>query len=274
MSLLYRLARRLSRVVGGDSRLARLLRPLTERAIRLTVGRRGLSWAINGVPCRIDPRFRAQLADNYDAGIARLLMGQIRPGQTCLDVGANIGAWVLQFAHAVGPAGRVVAFEPNPAARAILEDHVRMNGLEAIVRVVPVAVGSTPGEVTFLAAGADGMSRIGEANPMLAAESTPITVPVVTLDAWCRENALAPDWLFIDVEGFEGHVLAGATETIRSRGPGLGIVVEMHPSLWPSSGTDREGVARGIAAVGRRPVPLTGQSDPLGEYGHVLLEPV
>jgi FkbM family methyltransferase len=271
MSLLYRLARRLAGAVGPDSRLVRTVRPLAERAIRWTVGRRGLAWEINGVPCRIDPRFRAQLAHTYDATLAEFLKGKVRPGQTCLDVGANVGAWVIQFAHAVGPTGRVVAFEPNPAARAVLEEHVRLNHLEPVARVVPAAVGAAPGEVTFFAAGADGMARIGEPNPMLAGQATPISVPVVTLDGWCRENGVTPDWLFIDVEGFEGHALAGAVEVVRSREPG--IVVEMHPSLWPASGTSRDEVAARIAALGRRPVPLTGQADPLGEYGHVALEP-
>jgi FkbM family methyltransferase len=272
MSLLYRLARRLAGAVGPDSRLAQAVRPLAERAIRWTVGRRGLAWEINGVPCRIDPRFRAQLARNYDARLAAFLKGKVRPGQTCLDVGANVGAWVIQFAHAVGPTGRVVAFEPNPAACAVLQEHIRLNYLEPVARVVPAAVDAAPGKVTFFASGADGMARIGEPNPLMAGRATPITVPVVTLDGWCRENGVTPDWLFVDVEGFEGHALAGAVEVVRSRG--AGIVVEMHPSLWPASGTSRDEVAARIAALGRRPVPLTGQADPFGEYGHVVLEPV
>jgi hypothetical protein len=68
--------------------------------------------------------------------------------------------------------------------------------------------------------------------------------------------------------------LAGAANLIRARGPALGIVVEMHPSLWAASDTSRDKVAAQIAALGRRAVPLTGQVDPLGEYGHVVLEPI
>ena len=271
MNFFYRVARSASRVVGSNSVAARVVRPVAERVLLWTTGSRGLDWEINGVRCRIDPRFRAQLARNYDAHLAAILRDKVHPGQTCLDVGANIGAWVIQFANFVGPTGQVVAFEPNPDARAVLENHIRLNHLETVARVVPTAVGGASGEVSFFAAGSDGMSRIGEPNPQLAGKATPITVPMVTLDAWCRENVVLPDWLFIDIEGYEGHALEGAAELIRFRGPDLGIVVEMHPSLWPASGTTRDEVAARIAAVARRPVPLTGQTDPLGEYGHVLL---
>jgi FkbM family methyltransferase len=274
MSIFYRVARSVSRAVGSDSAVARLARPVTERVLRAVAGRSGLAWQVNGIPCRIDPRFRAQLARTYDAHLAAWLQQGVKPGQTCLDVGANIGAWVIQFGRMVGPSGKVVAFEPNPGARAVLDDHIRMNDLGGVARVVPAAVGAAAGEVTFFAAGADGMSRIGQPNPGLDMPSEKITVPVVTLDAWCRENEIAPDWLLIDVEGFEGHVLAGATGLVTARGPALGVVVEMHPSLWPASGTTRDEVAARIAAVGRRAVPLSGQADPFAEYGHVRLDSV
>lgn len=272
MSFLYRVARSVSRAVGPNSLVARAVRPPVEWILRQAAGRRGLAWEINGVACRIDPRFRAELARTYDAHLAALLRDKVKPGQTCLDVGANIGAWVIQFAHLVGPTGRVVAFEPNPGARAVLERHVALNHTGGVVRVVPVAVGAEAGEVTFFAAGSDGMSRIGSPNPGLAEASRPIPVPVVALGPWCGENGVVPDWMLIDVEGFEGHVLAGAADLIRGRGAALGIVVEMHPTLWPASGTSADEVRARIAAVGRRAVPLSGQADPFADYGHVLLE--
>jgi len=274
VSVFYNVARFVSRAFGPNSAVVRAVRPISERVLRSVVGRRGLAWEINGVPCRINPQFRAQFARYYDAALAAILQKEINSGQVCLDVGANIGVWVIQFASLVGPTGRVVAFEPNPGARAVLEEHIGLNDLGSVVRVVPAAIGAVPGEVAFFAAGADGMSRIGEPNPLLAERVVTMTVRVTTLDSWCRENAVRPDWLFIDIEGYEGHALAGAAETIRTVGPNLGIVVEMHPTLWSASGTTRDEVAARIADLGRRAVPLTGQADPFGEYGHVRLEPL
>src|ERR1039458_7626249 len=38
----------------------------------------------------------------------------LRPGDVCIDVGANIGYYTLIMSKAVGPQGQVYAFEPVP----------------------------------------------------------------------------------------------------------------------------------------------------------------
>jgi hypothetical protein len=102
----------------------------------------------------------------------------------------------------------------------------------------------------------------------------PIGVQIVTLDEYCRTARVQPDWLLIDIEGFEIAALEGASATIRSRGRDLGIVVEMHPNAWGSARTTRERAESVLRELGRRPVPLTGQSDPLADHGLVFLEHV
>jgi hypothetical protein len=84
----------------------------------MTLGR-GISWSINGVPCRIDPRQRHRMARRYDEPVARWLASHVKPGDFCANVGGNVGVYALQFAHWTGPDGRVVVFEPNPHARTI-----------------------------------------------------------------------------------------------------------------------------------------------------------
>jgi hypothetical protein len=96
---------------------------------------------------------------------------------------------------------------------------------------------------------------------------------VITLDAFAQARCLAPDWLVIDVEGFEIAVLRGAHELIRSRGNALGIIVEMHPSSWPAAGTTRLLAQATLQELGLCAIPLTGQTDPLMDYGHVYLAP-
>ena len=45
----------------------------------------------------------------------------VRPGDTIVDAGANIGLFLLYADRACGPSGRLVAFEPVPSTFAILE---------------------------------------------------------------------------------------------------------------------------------------------------------
>lgn len=274
MSVFYRLTTSAGRLIRRHAWLREAAQRFAEPLFNMLYNARGLEWTINGVRCRIDPRYRAVMHPEYDSVIADYLRSRIRPGQVCVDVGANIGAWVIQFANAVGPNGRVIAFEPNPTARKALTRHIELNNLGSIVQVVPAAVGSSNGSVEFFAAGADGMSRVGEANPLIVDTAIPITVSMVTLDQWCSENRVTPNWLFIDVEGFEAHAIAGATELIRSAGLQLEIILEMHPTLWQASGTSAAQVSEQIKAIGRCPIPLNGQADVYAEYGHVILKPI
>jgi FkbM family methyltransferase len=271
VSLLQTTARRASGLLGRESWLIRRTRPVYESVLDWCGNGRGIPWPINGVTYRVDPHYRHRLGQNYDAPIAEFLRERVKPGAVCVDVGANVGVYVLQFAHWSGPTGRVVAFEPNPSARVVLENHVRMNELTQRVQIVPVAVGEQSGEAILYAAPADGMSRLGEPNQALAGSISEIAVPVVTLDEYCESNALKPDWLFIDIEGFEIAALAGARQLIQSRRGQMGTIVEMHPSVWVSANTTRARAESLLAELGLRAVALAGQSDPLGQHGIVQL---
>jgi FkbM family methyltransferase len=266
------IAQRAAETLGRDSWIVHRLRPFYERVLSLAAARRGLPTSINGVPVRIDPRYRAILPETYEPDVAEFLQSRVKPGAVCLDVGANIGAYVLQFAHWSGPWGRVFAFEPNPTAVTILANHVRLNGLEGRVQIVEAAVGDKVGEATMFAAGSDGMSRLHAPNPLIAQRTSSLTVPVTTIDSFCRRHNVTPDWLLVDVEGLEMAVLRGAQATICRCTTRLGIVVEMHPSAWQLSDTSAIDVARVLDALELQVVPLTGQNDPFQEYGTVCLE--
>ena len=271
LELVQRAARRAADTIGRDSTIVRNLRPGYEWMLGVASGGRGIPWEINGVTYRIDPTQRHRLGASYDAPVAAFLRDRVRPGAVCVDVGANVGVYVLQFAHWSGETGRVIAFEPNPAARVTLQRHITLNGLAGRVTVVAAAVSDEAGEAVLYASGADGRSRLAEPNIELARGVTPIGVPVVTLDEHCMMTRIRPDWLFIDIEGFEIAALRGARALIRALGSALGIVVEMHPSVWASARTSRAQAESLLRELQLRPVALTGQTDPLAEHGLVWL---
>jgi len=274
MRWLQNIASRIADMIGRETRLATILRKWYERILVVLTRGRGIPWEINGKTYLVDPRYRHQLAHEYDAPVADFLRERIRPGSLCVDVGANVGVYVLQLAHWSHPNGRVIAFEPNPTARAVLKHHVELNSCAESVEIIDAAVGSSSGNATLHASGSDGMSRLGSPNPALAADTHPVTVSMVTLDEYCSIHELAPDWLIIDIEGFEIAALSGARNLINNRGNNLGVVVEMHPDAWENAGTTAEMAERLLQELQRRPVALTGQIDPLRDYGIVYLEPV
>ena len=115
------------------------------------------------------------------------------------------------------------------------------------------------------------MSRLGEPNKALVGNVMEIAVPTVTLDEYCTANDLKPDWLFIDIEGFEIAALAGARKLIEHGREELGIVVEMHPNVWSSANTTQKRAESLFDEFNLRPVPLAGQENPLRDHGIVHL---
>lgn len=253
--------------------LRRALSPIyTHLWYGLTMGR-GIPAEINGDSYRIDPRFRWRVRPTYEWDVANALRSRVRPGFCCIDVGANIGIYVLQLARWSAPDGHVVAFEPNPKTFPVLSRHVRMNQLDGRVTLVPMAAGRTEGHAAlFDAQAGSGLSRVGAANPAIVGHVRSTDVEVTTIDAYCARTGIRPDVVLIDVEGFEFDVLAGAAETIRRTRPQ--VFVELHPHLYPNGAATQAEGARLLAELGLRPVPVEDPHRDPWLVGCVRLEPV
>jgi FkbM family methyltransferase len=265
------LARSAAAVLGRDSRLKQALQPIFEASLELLTRRAGLRWDINGTPCRILAKHRNLLPRDYDAKVADFVRARVKPGQIIFDVGANLGAYTLQFANWVGPSGRVFAFEPNLNARRVLERHLSLSGLAERVTIVGEAVSNAEGRARLFFADLDAKSRLGAPNPALAGAATAVDVDVTTIDRVCQRFAVAPNWIKIDIEGFELQALEGALRTLRSAEL-AGLIVEMHPP-WDETGEYRAKLTRLLAEYQLIAHGLVGQKDPLGQHAMVWLEP-
>jgi FkbM family methyltransferase len=147
----------------------------------------------------------------------------LEPGQTVLDLGAYAGDSTWFFAQAVGPAGRVLAVEPDPASLAALRRNVAEHGL-AQVAVDGSAVLDHDGTVSFQAEGSIG-SGITETSGRSGGETTVPAVSLATLLA--RHRFERPDFIKMDIEGAEVRVLAGSAGLLAQLRPRL--LIESHP---------------------------------------------
>ena len=80
----------------------------------------------------------------YEDQFGPALKGEIRPGDTVWDIGANLGLYTQEFLSAAGPTGRVVAFEPVPSCFDRLRERFAGSGQ---VKLVNAAVGEHDGEI-------------------------------------------------------------------------------------------------------------------------------
>lgn len=164
----------------------------------------------------------------YEERFGAAMLAEIRPGDTVWDVGANVGQYAVEFARAVGDAGGVVAFEPNPEAFEVLE---RAAGN---VRAVNVALSDADGEVDFYLA----PERAAPDSGMTpAAGRRRVRVAAVRGDSFLAEHPdLAPACIKVDVEGFEAEVLRGLSGALTAQSLRC-VFVEVHFSVLNRRGT-------------------------------------
>jgi FkbM family methyltransferase len=148
------------------------------------------------------------LYGEYSEFETELFRQVMSPGAIVVDAGANFGAFTLYFANAVGPMGRVYAFEPQRSLFHILCGNLALNGL-ANVTAVHAALGGQSG--TTLVPAVDYATDGNFGGIALATGAAGERVDVRTIDGLRLPHCRL---LKIDVEGMEIEVLAGASETL------------------------------------------------------------
>jgi FkbM family methyltransferase len=186
------------------------------------------------------------------------LAGLLRPGDTFVDCGANIGLWSLTAAGLVGPTGRVIAVEPNPAVAPRLERHAATAGNVSVVRA---AVGERAGTARYDAGATHNLGRL---DPSGAQE-----VDVVALDDVVEPPVAG---LKIDVEGHELGVLRGGARLLESR---PWIAVELNKEHESGGSLAAWPVHQHLTGLGYAPFSfggerLTSEWSPEHGYANVL----
>ncbi|HXH50641.1 MAG TPA: FkbM family methyltransferase [Terriglobia bacterium] len=155
----------------------------------------------------------------------RIYLQHLRKGDQVLDVGSNLGYYVLLAARAVGPSGRVLGFEPAKDVYAILERNVARSGL-ANIQVLPWAISDRSKAIEFYGSEIPSWGSLIRERNLLQAE--PTTVPAKKLDDLLDEfPGFRPTVLRMDVEGAELMALQGARRLLQDYKPR--IFVEIHP---------------------------------------------
>jgi FkbM family methyltransferase len=214
------------------SRMIRTVRkamPVPPQACRLMRG----GYLMNLEP-QADPYERRIFLDRaYEPATLHLFDRVLRPGDTMVDVGANIGVMALHAALRVGPGGAVIAIEPHPRHHARLRENIALNELS---NVLPIrkAMGESPCERTIFDSPNVNIGHASLIDPGDEGEAAGV-VKIERLDRVLAECGVENVRLLkIDVEGFEREVLAGAPNLL-ARGPIICMEVEAD---MPTEGED------------------------------------
>jgi FkbM family methyltransferase len=194
-----------------------------------------------------------------EAGPIDGLRGLVATGSTAIDVGANIGFFSVRLARWVGPAGQVIAVEPEARNVDSLRRRVARTGLSDVVTCVQAAAADRAGERRL----AVNPGHPGDHH--LSSEGEPVVA--ITLDDLVANDPRRVTLIKIDVQGAESMVLAGAHNVIKTQRPALFIEVD-GPSLARFGSSERELIDT-LVRLGYRGYRLTrhgiGASEEPGE---------
>lgn len=191
----------------------------------------------------------------FEPNETKLLSALVQKGDTCLDIGANIGYFTSLFANLVGPEGRVLAFEPDRYNFDLLTANLDTHPNGRVVEYFPVALSDNPGFGSLFKCDVNrGMHRLYD-SVCCSGESE--NVEVVCGDTLCKDVV---DFIKIDIEGYEFYALRGLINAIQ-RSPRLKILTEFSPLSLLEAGSSIVGFARFLLELGFYPSIIDGNGE-------------
>lgn len=168
----------------------------------------------------------------YELAEVRNISLALRPGDTFIDAGANVGIFTTLAAKLVGPTGRVEAFEPDPFNQEILATNVATNNFTQ-VNIHRAALGDAPGtRFLYQSINNTGDHRTWNDNKEIR-PTAPVKVESIDESI---PDLLRADLMKVDVQGDEVRVLKGAERLIRNS-PGMFLAIEYWPYGLTNNGS-------------------------------------
>jgi len=140
----------------------------------------------------------------------------LSPGDTVLDIGANVGSHTIALSRVVGEMGRVVAVDGQRRASEILNLNLLLNGTRNVSRIEGLVGCVDRVERVAEEAGASIENLGGKSFVAGLGRGTGLPVPLFTIDSLALTTCRL---MKIDVEGMEFDVMQGAVETLRRYRP-------------------------------------------------------
>src|SRR3989339_1324581 len=157
-----------------------------------------------------------------------LLNKFVSEGNTCIDIGANIGYYSVPLAELVGKSGKVYAVEPVELFRNVLTKNLKRNKEENRVEVIPYALGNIDDEeIEMGTPEVDGLVHFGYTKVLSSGESRVRNRYKVKIH---RPNTIFSDlnelhFIKCDIEGYEDKVIPEFSDIIKKFKPTLQIEI-------------------------------------------------
>lgn len=155
------------------------------------------------------------------------VINSIKTGQLVLDIGAHKGGYLHWMCKAVGPTGKVIAFEPQPILHTYLTSSISAFN-HTNIDLHHAGISAENGELELYIPKADGLTSPGAT--FEKRDNTDkghfINVPVYQLDEFLQNRKKKVSFIKIDVEGHELDVFRGAEEILTKDDPKILVECE------------------------------------------------
>ena len=149
----------------------------------------------------------------YEYKFKNEMTKNLKEGMIVFDIGANIGLYTKLFAEIVKESGHIFAFEPCQGSANKIKE---MQSMFPWITINQSVVGEKDGKTIF-ETNKDNPTFVGnkvlfDKNVVLN-DSQLSEIEMLSVDSICQ-NYLTPNFIKIDVEGYELNVLRGAKKTL------------------------------------------------------------
>jgi len=180
------------------------------------------------------------VAHTWEPEETSAISSRLKPGDVFVDVGANLGYFTLIASDAVGPGGKVFAFEPGPHNFSLLEKNVRINRCANVICERKAVTETNRTLELHLSSFNYGDHRIfrshDDADYNRGRQRQSTTVAGVALDSYFPPGARV-DFLKLDVQGAEYFALQGMKRVLRDN-PGVVVLMEFWPHALREAGVE------------------------------------
>lgn len=248
----------------------------------LSMARRSAAFGKNGDPeirtirgkthgCLIDVDIASRhehaiyyLGRSEELDTELFLQATLRPGETFVDVGANIGMLTLLASRLVGSEGKVISFEPSPREAGRIRRALAINRI-ANVTLYQIALSDSEGQMTLRVP--QGFSALGTLAHLANGDAHP-AVEEFQVEVKRGDNVLGelsgPTMIKVDVEGFEVAVLSGMPSILSTLRPA--VLTEVEPRWLERARTSSKDLFRCMHSLGYQPYHLRIQRRGLRYY--------
>jgi len=154
-----------------------------------------------------------------------LLDQAIKPGMTCIDVGANIGYATMFMTRNVGRDGVVYAIEPDPHNMKFLLANLKENDYKCETK--RCLISDHDGESEFWIARHPNLNSVKKTKHSIRQE----TIKCLSLNTFCSTRKY-PNFLKMDLEGHEVSVFEGGYEYFKENDGETHFLLEVHPQYY------------------------------------------